>query len=315
MDFVVATIPTMLALQESARLVRALRAEGLPVRTMVVNQIVREGMSGKYLEMKLKEQAGALNLLRRSEHLAPLDVVRGRMLDLEVRGLPALQYVAGAVWAGIPAPAGGAGDGLVRSSALLHPPARNLHAHVLQCAPARSSTPPAQYLSHCSASAAGDRRFYLLGGKGGVGKTTMSAALAVHMATQGVPTLVVSTDPAHSLSDSLAVDVSGGMPVRVAGTSGDAALWGLEIDPAKARQELRDLAKGDGGDKAIDMLSSVGLGALADQLKVRGCTRLWALLAALYMHVYSVRASTRTHAPRMHPCASWLRVACMRTTA
>lgn len=95
----------------------------------------------------------------------------------------------------------------------------------------------------------------------------MSSALAVHMATQQVPTLVVSTDPAHSLSDSLAQDVSGGVPVRVSGT--EAPLWALEIEPKKARAELRALAQGDGGDKAIEMLSSVGLGALADQLKAR----------------------------------------------
>lgn len=119
-----------------------------------------------------------------------------------------------------------------------------------------------------SCTIAGDRKFYLLGGKGGVGKTTMSSALSVHLATQEVPTLIVSTDPAHSLSDSLAQDVSGGVPVRVQGT--EAPLWAMEIEPEKARQELRELAQGDGGDKAMEMLSNVGLGSLAEQLKV--CT-------------------------------------------
>jgi arsenite/tail-anchored protein-transporting ATPase len=86
------------------------------------------------------------------------------------------------------------------------------------------------------------------------------------MATQEVPTLIVSTDPAHSLSDSLGQDVSGGVPVRVKDT--ESPLWALEIEPEKARQELRELAQGDGGDKAMEMLSNVGLGALAEQLKV-----------------------------------------------
>lgn len=47
------------------------------------------------------------------------------------------------------------------------------------------------------------RKYYMLGGKGGVGKTSLAASLAVQLAQHGHPTLVVSTDPAHSLSDSL----------------------------------------------------------------------------------------------------------------
>ena len=40
-------------------------------------------------------------------------------------------------------------------------------------------------------------------GKGGVGKTSISSATALWLANQGKKTLIVSTDPAHSLSDSL----------------------------------------------------------------------------------------------------------------
>lgn len=47
-----------------------------------------------------------------------------------------------------------------------------------------------------------ERKFYMLGGKGGVGKTSCAASLAVKLANHGHPTIVVSTDPAHSLSDS-----------------------------------------------------------------------------------------------------------------
>jgi Mrp family chromosome partitioning ATPase len=47
------------------------------------------------------------------------------------------------------------------------------------------------------------RKYFMLGGKGGVGKTSCSSSLGVKCALDGHTTLVVSTDPAHSLSDSL----------------------------------------------------------------------------------------------------------------
>jgi arsenite-transporting ATPase len=46
-------------------------------------------------------------------------------------------------------------------------------------------------------------RILLYSGKGGVGKTSLSAATAVRAAKLGKRTLVVSTDSAHSLADAL----------------------------------------------------------------------------------------------------------------
>ncbi|MCQ9616672.1 ArsA family ATPase [Paenalcaligenes niemegkensis] len=69
------------------------------------------------------------------------------------------------------------------------------------------------------------RRLLLVGGKGGVGKTTVSAALAVHAAERGRNVLLASTDPAHSLSDAFGRTIGSKPTVLAAG------LTALEMDP------------------------------------------------------------------------------------
>lgn len=71
-------------------------------------------------------------------------------------------------------------------------------ARVASAQEASTSTP----LQEMSAGAG--RKYIMVSGKGGVGKTSLAASLAVQFAAEGHNTLVVSTDPAHSLSDSLA---------------------------------------------------------------------------------------------------------------
>ncbi|WP_369903661.1 ArsA family ATPase [Bacillus manliponensis] len=51
-------------------------------------------------------------------------------------------------------------------------------------------------------------RIILYTGKGGVGKTSISAATALQSAKQGLKTLIMSTDPAHSLGDSFNIKLS-----------------------------------------------------------------------------------------------------------
>jgi arsenite-transporting ATPase len=67
-------------------------------------------------------------------------------------------------------------------------------------------------------------RIILYTGKGGVGKTSIAAATAVKSAGNGLKTLVVSTDPAHSLGDSLDIKLTS-EPVEI-----QANLWAQEID-------------------------------------------------------------------------------------
>ena len=75
------------------------------------------------------------------------------------------------------------------------------------------------------------RRIVFVGGKGGVGKTTTAAALALAAAERGRRCLVVSTDPAHSLCDVF------GRSIGDAETALAPDLTGLEIDPDRAAAE------------------------------------------------------------------------------
>jgi len=67
-------------------------------------------------------------------------------------------------------------------------------------------------------------RLLLLTGKGGVGKTTLAAATGAALAARGSRTLVVSTDPAHSLADAVAMSL-GHAPTEVT-----AGLHGAQLD-------------------------------------------------------------------------------------
>ena len=92
--------------------------------------------------------------------------------------------------------------------------------------------------------------FVLYGGKGGVGKTTCAAATALKRAREGDPTLVVSTDPAHSLSDVFDAAV-GAEPTRVGGESD---LWAVEVDPGEPIGQYRGKVTA-----ALDELEGLGI--------------------------------------------------------
>ena len=75
-------------------------------------------------------------------------------------------------------------------------------------------------------------RILLFTGKGGVGKTTTAAATALRCADRGLRTLVLSTDPAHSLADAFDLPLG-----AVAGpVGGNDLLWGQQLD-AQERME------------------------------------------------------------------------------
>ena len=79
-----------------------------------------------------------------------------------------------------------------------------------------------------------DLNLIFFGGKGGVGKTTCAAATALRLSERGRKTLILSTDPAHSLSDSFGIHIGNKItPLKD-------NLYGLEID---SRELLKEFMK------------------------------------------------------------------------
>ena len=102
-------------------------------------------------------------------------------------------------------------------------------------------------------------RILLFTGKGGVGKTTVAAATAVRCAREGLRTIVVSTDPAHSLDD--AFDVTLGDAPRTIDANLDAQQLDARVRFEAAWSEIRDYA--------VDVLGWAGADAVeAEELAV-----------------------------------------------
>ena len=113
-------------------------------------------------------------------------------------------------------------------------------------------------------------RVLLFTGKGGVGKTTTAAATAVHAASRGLKTLVLSTDPAHSLADAL------GVPLGPEPTLVEPGLLAMQVDSQRAfERSWRDVQE-----YLREVLERAGVDALqADELTVLpGAEEVLALL-------------------------------------
>jgi arsenite-transporting ATPase len=100
-----------------------------------------------------------------------------------------------------------------------------------------------------------DRRYIMFGGKGGLGKTTFSAATAYWLAQSGKRVLVFSVDPQASLTDIFQRDIFGKGPVKIMDN-----LWAQEIDADSHIKEYQNEIR----KKILDMY---GLDAVPEEIE------------------------------------------------
>jgi len=116
------------------------------------------------------------------------------------------------------------------------------------------------------------KRILIFTGKGSVGKTSVAAATAVKLAKNGKKVLIMSTDQAHSLSDSFGVKL-GNTPAQISDH-----LWGLEIDAilegelawGNMKSYLKEVltARAERGIEAEELLVFPGLEELFSLFKI-----------------------------------------------
>ena len=197
-EFVVVTIPEEMAIAESERLVVALKKLRVPVRNIVVNHILDGDFLCPSCQWRRTEQVDSLERIRLA--FAGLHLLKLPQLACEIRGVEPLKRFAGSFSGIYPGVVG-------------------------HCVQTKHAEAPEVSWSDLTLPTA---RLVLIGGKGGVGKSSVAAATALEIASRHPQRkiLVFSTDPAHSLSDSFGQKIGTGVtPIE-----GTPNLFAQEID-------------------------------------------------------------------------------------
>jgi arsenite-transporting ATPase len=213
-EFVPVTIPETLSINETERLMVFLKNHGIPVKSIIVNRVIKEGGCIFCLSKRREQQ---WHIREIGQRFKEYNLLKIPLFPQEIRGIDDLKEVV---------------------SAWFDKTFQQQPAAVVQFSPGISTQDKSiGSNSKLSDICSRDLQFILFGGKGGVGKTSMASATALYMAKQSPQkkVLVFSTDPAHSLSDSFGCSVGNEItPIKACGN-----LYALEIDATQLVEDFK----------------------------------------------------------------------------
>jgi arsenite-transporting ATPase len=221
------TLPETLSVAESEDGIRTLTDAGIQVRELVVNRLLPKGDRCPLCDRRRAAERAVLARIERTiGHGRRIRVVEAARR--EPRGVAALLALA---------------DRQTRKTAGLDAP--NVISRASRASRVAGVAGVARVAGVSGAKSApalldrvGSARLIFVGGKGGVGKTTVAASIALRLsrARPDASVLLLSTDPAHSLGDVLKSAVQNA-PAPVVG--GPRNLLARELDSAEAMRQTR----------------------------------------------------------------------------
>lgn len=209
--FVMVTIPEAMGTYVTEDMIAGLRSCGTECRDIVVNLCLPPGVECRYCLARRERQVTEIANVHKK--FPDYNIVEVPLLPQEVKGEPGLMNFAKILF-----------EGEYKTPSLT--------VDAPDMSPSSIAQTPRLAVRE-------DIQLILFGGKGGCGKTTSSAATGIYMAERGKKTLVLSTDPQRSLSDSFDQTIG----EEATAIQGIHNLYGVEIDTEKLMSEWLDQHK------------------------------------------------------------------------